>query len=132
VGEDCGPWAVGGEQAGLMAGDEEYRSRGEREYARCRIADYSLLRIAGVSLRGRRWEVEKENKLMPRGAILPFAERMIFTGVPDRYSREAILLFLPTNLHGFARIGAWFARFHRSKQVPVCYWEGISGLPLAI
>ncbi len=51
-----------------MAGDEEYRSRGEREYARCRIAEYSLLRIAGVSLRGRRWEVEKENKLMPRGA----------------------------------------------------------------
>jgi len=53
---DCGPWAVGGELAGLMAGDEEYRSRGEREYARCRIAEYSLLRIAGVSLRGRRWE----------------------------------------------------------------------------
>ncbi|WP_161936469.1 hypothetical protein [Chlorobium limicola] len=39
-----------------MAEDEEYRSRGEREYARCRIAEYSLLRIAGVSLRGRRWD----------------------------------------------------------------------------
>jgi len=69
---------VGGEQAGLMAGDQEYRSRGEREYARCRIAEYSLLRIAGVSLRGRRWEVEKENNLMPRGAILPFAKRYPF------------------------------------------------------
>jgi len=29
--------------------DEEYRSRGEREYARCRIAEYSSLRFAGVS-----------------------------------------------------------------------------------
>jgi len=49
---------VGSEQ--FVGGDQEYRSRGEREYARCRIA--------GVSLRGRRWEVKKENNLMLRGA----------------------------------------------------------------
>ena len=44
---------VGCEQFAVGA-DEEYRSRGEREYARCRIAEYSSLRFAGVSLRGRR------------------------------------------------------------------------------
>ncbi|WP_161936432.1 hypothetical protein [Chlorobium limicola] len=38
----------------LVGGDHEYRSQGEREYARCRIAEYSSLRFAGVSLRGRR------------------------------------------------------------------------------
>jgi hypothetical protein len=44
----------------LVGEDEENRSRGEREYARCRIA--------GVSLRGRRWKVKKKNNLMLRGA----------------------------------------------------------------
>ncbi len=52
----------------LVGEDEENRSRGEREYARCRIAEYSSLRIAGVSLRGRRWKVKKKNNLMLRGA----------------------------------------------------------------
>ena len=54
-----------------------------------------------------------------RCAILPFAERMILPGVPGRYSREAILLFLSTNLHGFTRIGDWFAQLCCSKQSPV-------------
>ncbi|WP_153000705.1 hypothetical protein [Chlorobium limicola] len=51
----CEQFAVGGKFV-FGSREEEYRSRGEREYARCRMAEYSSLRIAGVSLRGRRSE----------------------------------------------------------------------------
>ncbi len=63
----CEQFAVGGKSV-FGSREEEYRSRGEREYARCRIAEYSSLRIAGVSLLGRRWDAEKNNNLMPCGA----------------------------------------------------------------
>ncbi len=59
--------------------DEEYRSRGEREYARCRIAEYSSLRFAGVS-----------------GGLPPGSEEL---KKETFFSREAILLFLPMNAY---------------------------------
>jgi len=69
-------------------------------------ASRSIARFALLEYRFAREDVRYS--YAARSAILPFAKQMILPGVPVRYSSEAILLFLPTNLHE-KRIGSWFS-----------------------